>query len=79
MDLRKVANMYNGDILKPDGLSPARIEAMHSPINYGQQLKNAKVVENERQKLVRVDGDLEVTAEHPGVRRANCLSQLTSL
>ena len=33
MDLRKVADMYNGDLVKPDGLTPARIESMHSPKN----------------------------------------------
>ena len=34
MDLKKVADMYNSDIQKPDKLSPARIESMHSPSNF---------------------------------------------
>lgn len=65
--------MYNGDILKPDALSPARIESMHSPRHH---YKNMRVKEHRENRL---DLDLDVTTENLEIRGPNRLSELTSL
>ena len=68
-----MADMYNGDILKPDALSPARIESMHSPRYH---YKNMRVKEHRGNRL---DLDLDVTTENLEIREVNRLSELTSL
>jgi len=67
MDLRKVADMYNGDILKPDALSPARIESMHSPRTKNSPRSKNKTVKKEKEyQGNKLDLDIEITTERTG-------------